>query len=86
MSLFLWFIGLTFIENFFIMKTNMGSVDRIIRFIIAVSIGVLFFSNVISGAVGIILLIVAIIILLTSLTGYCPLYTLFRTSSKKKIA
>lgn len=56
------------------MKTNMGSADRIIRIIIAIVIGILYFTNVITGTLGIILLIVAAVFLLTGLVSTCPAY------------
>lgn len=58
------------------MKKNMGSVDRIIRLIIASIIAVLFFTNFVSGTLGIILLLAAGVFALTSLISFCPLYTL----------
>ena len=58
------------------MKNNMGSADRIIRLIIAAVIAVLFFTNVVSGTVGIILLVAAGVFALTSLISFCPLYPL----------
>ena len=59
------------------MKRNMGTVDRIIRAIIAAIVVVLFFTNVISGTVGIILLVLAGVFLLTSFISFCPLYAPF---------
>lgn len=56
------------------MKANMGSADRIIRIIIAIVIGILYFTNVITGTLGIILLIVAAVFLLTGLVSTCPAY------------
>lgn len=58
------------------MKKNMGSTDRIIRLIIAAVIAVLFFTNVVSGTLGIILLVAAGVFALTSLISFCPLYPL----------
>ncbi|MBL7935113.1 MAG: DUF2892 domain-containing protein [Bacteroidia bacterium] len=58
------------------MKKNMGSADRIIRLIIAAVIAVLFFTNVVSGILGIILLVAAGVFALTSLISFCPLYPL----------
>jgi small-conductance mechanosensitive channel len=66
------------------MKTNMGSVDRIIRVILAVVVAVLYFTKQITGTVAIILGILAIIFVLTSLVGVCPLYLPFKISTKKK--
>ncbi|PKL79720.1 MAG: DUF2892 domain-containing protein [Ignavibacteriae bacterium HGW-Ignavibacteriae-4] len=59
------------------MKKNMGSVDKILRIIIAVVVAVLFFTGVISGLLGTILLVLAVVFVLTSLVGFCPLYTIF---------
>ena len=64
------------------MKTNMGSIDRIIRIILAVIIGILYYTNVISGVIGTILLIFGVIFLLTSLVSFCPLYLPFGLTTK----
>ena len=66
------------------MKQNMGSFDRIIRVIIAIVIAALYFANVISGTVAIVLLVLAGIFILTSLVSFCPLYLPFGISTKKK--
>ncbi len=66
------------------MKTNMGSADRIIRLLLAVIIAVLYFTKQITGTAAIVLGVVAIIFVLTSLVGFCPLYVPFRISTKKK--
>lgn len=66
------------------MKKNMGSIDKIIRLIIAAVIGVLFFTNIISGTLGIILLVLAGIFVLTSVISFCPLYTLVGASTCPK--
>jgi hypothetical protein len=68
------------------MKTNMGSADRIIRVIIAAIIGILYYTQMVSGTLGIALLVVAGVLLLTSLTSSCPLYSLlgFSTGPKKE--
>jgi hypothetical protein len=63
------------------MKKNMGSMDRIIRTIIAATIAVLFFTNIISGTLGVVLLALAGIFLFTSLVSFCPLYTLVGLST-----
>lgn len=65
------------------MKVNMSFADKVIRALIAIIIGILYFTNVISGTVGIILLIVGVVFLITSFVGFCPLYTLFGLSTKK---
>ena len=62
----------------------MGSADRIIRVIIAAAIAVLYFTDVITGTWGIVLLVLAGIFLLTSIIGLCPLYMPFRASTRGK--
>ncbi len=58
------------------MKKNMGSTDRIIRVLLAAVIAFLYFGNVVSGTIGIVLLVLAAVFLLTSMVSFCPLYTL----------
>jgi len=66
------------------MKKNMGTVDRIIRIILAIVILVLYLTDQLSGLALIILGIIAVIFLLTSLIGFCPLYVPFKISTRKK--
>ena len=58
------------------MPKNMGATDKLIRILVAIVLVSLFFTNLISGTIGIILLILAGIFILTSLISFCPLYTL----------
>lgn len=64
----------------------MGSADRIIRAIIAITLGVLYYYNVgfMTGTLGIVLLVVAGVFLLTSLVSFCPLYPIFGLNTKGK--
>ncbi len=55
----------------------MGNVDRFIRITLAVIVAVLFYTNVINGTLGIVLLVLAGVFVLTSFVGFCPLYALF---------
>ena len=64
------------------MKKNMGITDRVIRVVIAATISALFFSNLITGTLAIILLTFAGVFLLTSLISFCPLYSLLSISSR----
>ena len=61
----------------------MGSADRTIRILIAVVIAILYFTGTISGVLGIILGILAIIFVLTSFMGSCLLYYPFKINTKK---
>lgn len=66
------------------MKKNMGTIDKAIRILIAIVIGVLYFTNTISGTMAIILGILAIAFVLTSFMSFCPLYLPFGISTLKK--
>ncbi|WP_457610228.1 YgaP family membrane protein [Lutibacter sp.] len=66
------------------MKKNMGSVDKIIRVLIAVVIAVLYWQGIINGTLAIVLLVLGIVFLLTSLVNFCPLYTIFGINTSKK--
>lgn len=66
------------------MKANMGSLDRAVRIIIALVVGVLFYLGIIDGTVGLILMAVAVIFLATSFISFCPLYWPFGISTRKK--
>ena len=66
------------------MKKNMGSLDRILRIVVAAIIAVLYFMKVIDGTLAIILLALAGIFVLTSLISVCPLYLPFGISTKGK--
>jgi hypothetical protein len=66
------------------MKNNMGTIDRIVRTLIAIAIAVLYFTGQISGTVAIVLGVIAVAFLLTSIIGWCPAYLPFGISSKKE--
>lgn len=59
------------------MKKNMGTTDRIIRILLAAVFAYLYFTGIVTGTVGLILIIMGGVFVLTSLVGVCPLYTLF---------
>jgi len=58
------------------MKRNMGNADRFIRILLALVFAYLYFGEIITGTWGIVLLVLGGIFVLTSLIGYCPLYSL----------
>jgi hypothetical protein len=66
------------------MKKNIGTIDKVIRILIAVVVVALYFSNVITGTLAIILLALSAILVVTSLIGFCPLYWPFSLSTKGK--
>jgi Inner membrane protein YgaP-like, transmembrane domain len=65
------------------MKKNMGTADRIIRIVIALVFAALFYMDIISGVLGIVLISISVIFLLTSLINYCPIYGIFGLRTNK---
>ncbi len=66
------------------MKANMSTIDRVVRAIIAIVVAILFFKGIITGVLGIVLLIAAGIFLLTSFISWCPIYAALGIRSNKK--
>ena len=68
------------------MNKNLGNADRVIRLAVAAVVFVLFFTNIISGVVGYVLLAAAVIFALTSFMSFCPIYAALGINSlfKKK--
>lgn len=62
----------------------MGTADKVLRILVAILIGVLYFIGQITGTVAIILMALAIIFIATSFMSFCPLYLPFGISTKKK--
>ncbi len=66
------------------MEPNMSNVDRIIRVVLAALFAYIYFGGVVTGALGIVLVVLGGVFLLTSLVGFCPLYAPFKFSTIKK--
>ncbi len=56
------------------MTKNLGNIDRTVRALLAVVLAVLYFTGVISGTMGLVLVILGGIFLATSLISWCPIY------------
>lgn len=65
------------------MKRNMSNIDRIIRVVLATLFAYLYFSGLVGGALGIVLVVLGGVFLLTSIFGFCPLYAPFKFSTLK---
>jgi hypothetical protein len=63
------------------MKKNLNNMDRVVRLILSAILAFLYFSNVMSGTMGLILISLAGILVLTTFTGFCPIYALLGWSS-----
>ena len=69
-----------------LMKTNMVNADRIARLLLAIVFIALYFTNLVSGALGLILLITGSIFFLNNFTGFCPIYWIlgFKGANQKE--
>ncbi len=66
------------------MKINIGKFDRVIRIILAALISTLYITGVMSGTLGVVLLIAGGILLVTALINFCPLYSIIGVNSCPK--
>lgn len=64
----------------------MGSVDKSIRLLIALALVGLYFMGIVSGTWGTVALVVAVVMALTSLVNFCPLYAVLgiKTTPRSK--
>lgn len=65
------------------MKRNMSNLDRIVRTVIAVLFAYLYFGGIVTGLLGIVLLVIGAVFLLTAIFAFCPLYAPFKFSTYK---
>jgi len=66
------------------MKRNMSNIDRIVRLAVAAVFAYLYFGGIVTGALGIILLVLGVVFVLTSFIAFCPLYLPFKFSTYKE--
>jgi uncharacterized membrane protein YtjA (UPF0391 family) len=66
------------------MKSNLGLTDRVIRVILAIVAAALYFFGITSGAVGLVLLVVGVVLAVTSFINFCPLYAILGITTKTK--
>ena len=66
------------------MQPNMGTVDRVVRILLAVGIAVLYVTGRIDGTLAAVLVVVAAVFVLTSFVGRCPAYLPFGFSTCKR--
>ncbi len=62
----------------------MGTTDKVIRILIALLIGILYYTEIINGTTALILGIFAVIFVITSLISFCPPYLPLGISTFKK--
>lgn len=63
------------------MNRNVGTVDRAARAILGVAALVWAFVTGATGALGLVLIVVAVVLLGTAAVGFCPLYRLLGIST-----
>lgn len=63
------------------MKKNMGSIDRVVRVVLAIIFGVLYFTGTVTGTFGLVLLVLGGVFLATSLVSFCPIYAVVGLST-----
>lgn len=66
------------------MKLNMGNADRIIRLLAAAVFAYLYFSGTVTGTLGLVLVILGGVFAITSIVGYCPLYSIVGINTCKR--
>ena len=64
------------------MKLNESPADRIVRIVLGVILAALAITGVATGALAVVAWVVAAILLVTGIVGFCPLYAIFRVSTK----
>ncbi len=65
------------------MKKNIGLYDRLLRTALAVVVAVLYFAGQLSGTTAVILGVIAVVLLATSIVGFCPAYKVLGISTLK---
>jgi hypothetical protein len=65
------------------MKRNMSNTDRIVRVVIAALFAYLYFGGIVTGPLGLILVVLGGVFLLTAIVAFCPLYAPFKFSTFK---
>ncbi len=66
------------------MNANVGKLDRIVRIVAGIVLAVLYFNGTLTGTLGVVLLVVGIVLILTALIKFCPLYRVIGMSSCRK--
>lgn len=66
------------------MKCNVGSLDRIVRIVLAVFFAALVATETVKATAAIVLGVLAGVFLLTAIVRFCPLYVPFKIDTNKK--
>lgn len=63
------------------LKSNIGTADRTIRLLLAIVLITLFYTEILPGIFGVVGLVVALLLTVSSLISFCPFYKLLNVSS-----
>ena len=66
------------------MKKNIGTADKVIRIVIALTAAVLIVTETLTGTAALIIGIIGVVMLLTGLAGFCGLYSLLGISTSRE--
>ena len=66
------------------MVKNMGKTDKVIRIVLALVVGLLILTGQLVGWGAVIFGILAVVFIVTSVVGTCPIYIPFNISTLKK--
>lgn len=66
------------------MKRNVGIIDRVVRLLIAVVLIGLYLTHVVTGTLALVLIVLAVVLVLTALIRFCPLYLPFGINTWNK--
>ena len=64
------------------MKPNLSNIDRVVRVVLAAVFAYLYFGGIVTGILGIVLVVLGVVFLLTAVVSFCPLYAIFKFSTK----
>lgn len=65
------------------MNRNIGATDRTVRISLAVLCAILYAGEFVTGTFGVVLLVVAVVLGLTGILGFCGAYALFGINTCK---
>jgi hypothetical protein len=65
------------------MKKNMGTADKVIRILLALTFVYLYANEYITGTLGLVLMLVTLFFNISSIVGYCPLYAVLGINTRK---
>lgn len=66
------------------MKKNLHSIDRLVRIILALVFAFLIFTGTLAGTTGTVIGVLAIVLLVTGVISFCPIYKALGISTLKE--